>query len=244
MKTLSFAILLVCVVMMVVEIAVAHGFLPLSENPMLGPDSYTLATLGSAYGWRMQQKYEIYRLFSPIFLHGGILHILGNMLFLVFIGAPLEQKWGWQFFGLLFFLSGIGASLFATAIHPNGISVGASGALFGLLGGSLADLLVHWSTLDPQMRKMQLIQQVILILIWMFISFGSKYIDGWAHLGGLLYGFVIGCAYWMPETEMHPRLKSYGRPATIALCSTVTLLLAGLFFGGVIETQQLFPHYY
>jgi membrane associated rhomboid family serine protease len=121
--------------------------------------------------------------------------------------------------------------------------VGASGALFGLLGGGLADLLVHWASLDPQMRKMQLIQQVIMIVIWMFISFGSKYIDAWGHLGGLIFGFLIACAYWLPETELHPKLKAYGRPGAIAVTSMLFLLLGGLFFGRIISTEQLFAGY-
>ena len=191
----------------------------------------------------MQQKWEVYRLFSPIFLHGGLIHILGNMLFLVFLGVPLEQKWGWQTFAVVFFLSGIGASLFSVCVHPNSISVGASGALFGLLGGSLADLLVHWTSLDPQVRKMQLIQQIVMIVIWMFISFGIQYIDGWAHLGGLIFGFAIGCAIWLPETESNPMLKNYGRPGFIAISSLAAVLLAGLFFGRVISTTMQFADY-
>jgi membrane associated rhomboid family serine protease len=243
MKTLSFAILVVCVVMMVVEIIVAHGFLPMEENPMIGPDSLTLAELGASYGYRLQQKWEVYRLFSPIFLHGGLIHIFGNMLFLVFLGVPLEQKWGWQQFALVFFLSGIGASLFSVCIHPNTISVGASGALFGLLGASLADILVHWASLDPQIRKMQLVQQIVLIVIWMFVSFGVKFIDGWAHLGGLVAGFMIGCAIWLPEMDSNAMLKAYGRPGFIALGSLTVVLLSGLFFGRVIATEAMFGDY-
>ncbi len=187
MKTLAFMIVVVCLVMFVVELGVGGGVTTMKENPMLGPDALTLARLGSAYGWRTQTKGEVYRLFSPIFLHGGFFHILANMLFLVFLGVPLEQKWGWRVFGIVFFGSGIAASLFSTCIHPDSISVGASGALFGLLGASLADLLTHWSTIDASARKMQLFQQILTIVIWMMISFGVKastspsYLFSFAH---------------------------------------------------------------
>jgi len=241
MKTLSFMIFVVCVIMMLVEIGMG-GVQSWSDNPMLGPDAYTLAKLGSSYGYRIKYKGEVYRFFSPIFLHGGLLHILMNMLFLAFVGVPLEQKWGWKLFGAIFFLSGIGASLFSTTIHPNTISVGASGALFGLLGASLADTLTHWATLDPQMRKMQLIQQIVLIVVWMFISFGVKYIDGWAHLGGLIFGFTIGAMFWMPETELRPLFKEYGRPAFLALNIVFVLILGGVF-AFVVKPLQIFPDY-
>jgi membrane associated rhomboid family serine protease len=244
-KTLACMIFAVCVVMLVVELALG-GVQPLSVNPMLGPDSLTLAKLGSSYGWRLQTKWEVYRLFTPIFLHGGLFHILGNMLFLAFIGVPLEQKWGWRVFGLVFFVSGIAASLFSTCIHPNTISVGASGALFGLLGGSLADLVTHWSAIDPSTRRMQLFQQILTIVIWMMISFGVKYIDGWAHFGGLIYGFLIGCALWAPVSELHPRVKTLGRPVAVAVTVSSLLLMGGLFFAGVVVTEQLpyFPNGY
>ncbi len=140
----------------------------MAQNKMLGPDSYTLARLGSGYGWRLQQHYEVchalcvcvcicrsclsqfWRLLSPAFLHGGVIHILGNMLFLLFIGVPCEQKWGWRRFAVLYFVTAVGASLFSVAIHPNSISVGASGALFGIMGGQLADLLMHWARVDAR----------------------------------------------------------------------------------------------
>lgn len=245
MKTISFFVLLACVVMFIVEMVRAGGFQPLEQNPMLGPDALTLARLGAGYGYRTQQKWEVYRLFAPVFLHGGVFHILGNMLFLVMMGIPQEQKWGWRQFSLILFVSGIGASLFSTCIRPNTISVGASGALFGVLGAGLADLAFHWSAIpDPSFRRMQLIQQVMFIIIWMMISFGSKYIDGWAHLGGLIFGFLLGATLWSPDSDLHPRIKTLGRPLAAALTIFTLLLMAGLFFGGVIETEQLYKPYY
>lgn len=77
---------------------------------------------------------KLYRLVSPIFLHGGVLHLLGNMAFLLMLGVQQEQKWGWIRFGVIFFATGVGASIFSSCIHPNTISVGASGALFGIMG--------------------------------------------------------------------------------------------------------------
>jgi membrane associated rhomboid family serine protease len=261
MKTLSFLFFIVCVVMFVVEMVVAQGFQPLSANPMLGPDALTLAHLGSGYGWRTQTKLEVYRLFSPIFLHGGVFHILGNMLFLTLMGVPLEQKWGWRKYAIVLAVAGIGASLFSTVVRPDSVSVGASGALFGLLGASLADLTMHWTTQDPTARRMQLVQQVLFIVIWMAVSFGSKYIDGWAHLGGLVFGFLLGVGMWGPESEVqllivqhqlffffkkkqiHPRMKTLGRPFGVSITVALFLLLSGLLFGGAIQTKQVFDGY-
>lgn len=82
----------------------------------------------------MQTKAEVYRLLSPAFLHGGVFHLLGNMAFLLILGVPCEQKWGWPRYAAVYFVSALGASIFSVCLHPNTISVGASGALFGLMG--------------------------------------------------------------------------------------------------------------
>lgn len=172
-KTLAACILFVCVALFIVEVAIG-GFASSEINPMIGPGPTTLAHMGASYAWRTQNKYEVYRFVSPVFLHAGIFHLLGNMMFLIFYGIPLEQKWGWRRFAIVFFGSGVGSLIFCACVNPDALSVGASGALFGLLGAALAELLLLWARLEPSMRRMQLIQLVILIVVWMLISFKVK----------------------------------------------------------------------
>ena len=123
--------------MFFVEIIYAGGLASSKANPMLGPDARHLAELGSSYGWRTQNLYEVYRFFSPIFLHGGFIHVIMNTLFLVMIGIMYEQKWKWKKFAIIFLLSGICANMFSSCVNPNQIAVGASTSLFGILGAAL-----------------------------------------------------------------------------------------------------------
>lgn len=243
LKTFSGAVFVVCVVMFVAEVAVEGGVVPVSVNPMVGPSASTLAHMGAAYGYRMQVHWEVYRLFSPVFLHGGLLHLLGNMMYLLFLGVPLEQRWGWPSYAFLFVGCGVGASLFAVCVHPNAISVGASGALFGLMGASLAHLLLHWGAQEPQGRRMQLLQQAAALLLLMAFSFGAKYVDAWAHVGGLLYGALFALLLWAPASHL-PFLKRFGRPLAAALLLAASALMLALFFAAAIPTSSQFPDGY
>lgn len=243
-KTFAGLIFFTCILMFIVEIIYAGGFAPLEQNKMIGPDSYSLAKLGSSYGWRLQKHYELYRLISPAFLHGGIIHLAMNMMFLVFIGVGCEQRWGWKKFSILFFLTAIGASMLSTCINPNQISVGASGALFGIMGAQLLDIIMHWTALDPQARRMQLLMQVVTIIIWLIFSFGATFVDAYAHLGGLICGAFLGLAFWAPDGASHPLVTKFGRPVGMGLMTLYLGLLLVLFFTGVVQTNQLFSPIY
>ncbi|KAI3902167.1 hypothetical protein MKW92_026874 [Papaver armeniacum] len=107
------------------------SFQPLKENPLFGPSSATLEKLGALQWQKVVHQNQGWRLFSCIWLHAGVIHVLANMLSLVFIGIRLEQQFGFMS-SLLFFIRG-------------NISVGASGALFGLLGAMLSELLTNWT---------------------------------------------------------------------------------------------------
>ncbi len=81
-------------------------------------------------------------LFTSMFMHGGWLHLLGNMLFLWLSGGSLEDRWGRVFFLILYLVSGVGATLMHAAMTPHSPLplVGASGAIAGLMGAFLIRL--------------------------------------------------------------------------------------------------------
>ncbi|XP_038708146.1 RHOMBOID-like protein 2 isoform X2 [Tripterygium wilfordii] len=121
------------------------SFEPLRENPLFGPSSSTLEKLGALEWTKVVIKHQGWRLITCIWLHAGVIHLLANMLSLVFIGIRLEQQFGFVRIGIIYLLSGFGGSVLSCLFIRNSISVGASGALFGLLGAMLSELLTNWN---------------------------------------------------------------------------------------------------
>jgi membrane associated rhomboid family serine protease len=99
-----------------------------------------------ALEWRkVVHEHQGWRLLSCMWLHAGIIHLLTNMLSLIFIGIRLEQQFGFIRVGLIYLISGLGGSILSSLFLQESISVGASGALFGLLGAMLSELLTNWT---------------------------------------------------------------------------------------------------
>ena len=129
---------------------------------------------------------EWWRLVMAIFLHGGILHIAMNTWVLMDIGPQVEEVYGSARYLFLYIATGI-AGFLASAISGH-FSVGASGALMGLIGLMLA-ITTRRGGAYMQMIRGQLIRWVIYILVLGFVVSG---IDNAAHLGGLAAGFLLG----------------------------------------------------
>lgn len=132
---------------------------------------------------------EYYRFFTTMFMHGSILHIFFNMYALYYLGGELEEVLGKLKFAILYFGSGIIGAVVTYYVNPFIISVGASGALFGLLGFVLYARVFRYSHVTPAIQSSLLTVLAINLLIALVP--GSN-IDVWSHVGGLLGGFLIG----------------------------------------------------
>lgn len=165
------------------------SFQPLKENPLLGPSSSTLGKMGALEVDKVVHKHQVWRLFSCIWLHGGVVHVLANMLSLVFIGIRLEQEFGFVRIGFLYVISGFGGSLLSALFLPEGISVGASGALFGLLGGMLSELLINWTIYANKLAA--LLTLIVIVVINLAVGI-LPHVDNFAHIGGFVSGFLLG----------------------------------------------------
>jgi membrane associated rhomboid family serine protease len=159
---------------------------------------------------------EWYRLFSSMFLHFGIWHIVFNMWALLVIGSPLEHLLGRLRFLVLYFLSGVGGSLLSFALGPlNEQAAGASGAIFGLFG---AFYVVN------RRRGLETGSIVGLIAINLVFSFTFSGIDWRGHVGGLLVGGAVAFALsWPPPGPQRGRMQAFGCVAV-----AVALVAAGL----------------
>lgn len=133
---------------------------------------------------------EYYRLITGMFLHGGIFHLLFNCYALFVIGAQLESFLGKGKYALIYLFSGFTASLLSIVFSGNTASVGASGAIFGLMGGLLY-FGYHYRVYLGNVIKSQILPLIILNLLFGFIMPG---VDNAAHIGGLIGGTLMTVA--------------------------------------------------
>lgn len=137
------------------------------------------------------ERQEYYRVLTSVFLHANPQHIFGNMIFLAALGDMLERSIGHGRFGMIYMLSGIGGNL-ASMLYElmRGQyyhTIGASGAVFGLIGALLL-LLVRNNGVYAQVSM----RRMVLALIYLFYSgMQSDTTNNAAHIGGLLTGFVL-----------------------------------------------------
>lgn len=131
---------------------------------------------------------ELWRLFTPMFLHASIYHILFNMYALAIIGPGLERQYGHGRFLVLYVLGGFGGNVISFLFSPN-LSVGSSTAIFGLLGAE-GVLLYHNRQIFGKMAQRAL-SNVILIAVVNLVIGLSPGIDNWGHVGGLIGGTLF-----------------------------------------------------
>ncbi|MFX0076079.1 MAG: rhomboid family intramembrane serine protease [Candidatus Hermodarchaeota archaeon] len=128
---------------------------------------------------------EIWRLLTSMFLHGDILHLFSNMLSLLIFGAYVELNYSKYQFILIYFISGLIGSFFSMLLLPLfTISLGASGAIFGLIGAAFSILITQRDT--PL-----IVVGLVYVLYFIFSSFAPQ-INYFAHIFGLLGGMIIG----------------------------------------------------
>ena len=134
-----------------------------------------------------------WRLITYMFLHGGIVHIGLNMWCLWSLGGLAESLYGHEMFLLVYLLSGVGGGIASAWWHPYGVSVGASGAIFGIAGALIASLKLGEFSLPGGMVAGYL-RSILLFagysLVFGFIGGGG--IDNAAHMGGFLVGAMMG----------------------------------------------------
>lgn len=135
---------------------------------------------------------EYGRIIYSMFLHAGIDHLFNNMVILFFLGAMIEKVTGHIQLLLIYLLSGIGANicslLYKVMTMDSMVSVGASGAIFGLDG-----VLLAWILLDRQAMPDVTPRRVLLMIVLsLYSGFTAHNIDNAAHVGGLLTGFAAG----------------------------------------------------
>jgi membrane associated rhomboid family serine protease len=165
------------------------GLLGSSESPFF-------AGQGVAHG-------EWWRIVTGGFLHENLLHIGFNMWVLYFLGTMLEPALGRVKFGLIYAVSLLSGSLGALLVSPHSLTVGASGAVFGLMGAAAVEM---------RARQIPLMQSGVggLILINLVISFTLSGISWGGHLGGLIGGGLAALVIQLGERRRAQALALAG----------------------------------
>lgn len=173
---------------------------------------------------------EQWRLITSLFLHGGIIHLLFNMYALINIGGFLEKRLGKVKFLFIYITTGIFSSITSIAFNENIVSIGASGAIFGIYGLFLALLITKVLNIPEESRKNFITSILYFIGFNLFYGFTREGIDNAAHIGGLLSGFIIG---WL----FHPSIKKSRKSLKVSISITVVLFCGILFMPKFITNR-------
>ena len=155
-------------------------------------------------GWRIHGKTrgcicafvilggEYYRLFTAMFLHFGVSHLANNMLVLLVLGEKMERALGHIKYLIFYLVSGVAANSISLAVQVRtgqaSVSAGASGAIFGVVGGLVYVIAIHHGQLDGLTNR----QLGFMVLLTLYHGFTSAGVDNMAHIGGLISGFILG----------------------------------------------------
>jgi len=160
-----------------------------------------------------------WRILTAGFLHAGPLHLALNMYFLWFLGNLLEPAIGKLRFGVTYFVALVGGSLGALLVSPNAVTVGASGAVFGLMGAGI--LIMRSRGIDPMQSGLG-----VTLLLNLGISFVIPNISIGGHIGGLIAGGAV--AYLMfdlAESRRLPKNVVLGASAALGVGLAVAAVL-------------------
>uniref|UniRef100_A0A7S0ES09 rhomboid protease n=1 Tax=Hanusia phi TaxID=3032 RepID=A0A7S0ES09_9CRYP len=212
------------IVVFVVTISI-YGFTSPSNNNMIGPSSEAFLELGAKYTPYILNG-QAWRLVVPIFLHAGVVHILANMYAQVVVGFSSETSWGSPTIAVIYFVSGLAGNIVSAYFSPAILSVGASGAILGVIGAEVAQMIATWQRTQYHLRmskaKYLFVSLVILIIIGVI---EHTNIDNLCHAGGFGCGFCMGLIRFNPDFESTPRKVIAGIFGAVGLVGIVTILV-------------------
>ena len=204
-KLCSFTVWILIIDM--VMFAISCSLYGIVNTEFLAPNSQALNLLGWKDAEKMKNHAQIWRFITPVFLHASFVHLALNLISTAVIGSGLENGLGAWKLCSLYFVSSIGGVLFSSVFNPLAYSVGASTAIFGLIGYYIAYLCIEWTRLSETNPMQRFTLLIFILLILMFnISIGitEANVDNLGHLGGLLVGILMGFAI-AENDERHNR---------------------------------------
>jgi membrane associated rhomboid family serine protease len=214
------------------------------NNPMTGPSSLTLIKWGAKSTVLILYRNQWWRLFTPIMLHGGVIHLLSNTLIQLRVGGYLNIIFNNYIFFLIYLLSGVFGNICSCIFLPEAISVGASGALLGILSSWAVWIIYRWKKIPDQLRSQrncQITMVVVCITITLAMSF-TTYVDWAAHFGGSLIGALLAVGLLAHElddeqTKLYCRISSF-------ISVTILLVYCSWYLAVEVKPETTWLNYY
>jgi rhomboid protease GluP len=164
-------------------------------------DTNDLFDAGALYWPSILHLHQYYRLFTYMFLHSGIEHIANNMIVLFFIGDNLERAAGTIKYMIVYFASGIIAGIASVSYNmltnTNAVSVGASGAIFGVVGAMAYIVIIN----KGKIENISSVQMLLFVLLSLYGGLTSQGVDNAAHIGGLAAGIVLAAILYRKQEK-------------------------------------------
>lgn len=187
---------------------------------------------------------QYWRLFTAMFLHIGIMHILFNLYSLYSLGTLAESYFGHTRFLVIYIVGGLFGSLASYALSLS-LSAGASGAIFALAGAITVYFMIYRENFGARGRAL-LQNMLVVIAINIFLGLSSSGIDNWGHLGGLLGGAAVAWGilprYQRPQIALpgvYPLALQKRAPTEIGWASLwIAILVIGIFWATQINVTR------
>jgi len=154
-------------------------------------DAYFMLDHGASYAVLVLDGHQYWRLFTCMFMHFGLRHLFNNMLVLAFLGDNLERALGKVKYLIVYLGGGFLASLVSVLVEnfqqSNAVSAGASGAIFGVVGGLIYVLFYHRGRYeDLDLRRI-----LLFAAMSVYLGLQDSHTDNIAHLAGLVFGLTL-----------------------------------------------------
>lgn len=215
----------------------------LASGSVLEFPGRTMGAFGANFGpYTLSGQW--WRLFTYMFLHGGLMHIAFNMWCLWDLGGLAENLYGRWTFGAIYLVTGIAGGVASVGWNPLSVSVGASGAIFGLAGALAASFYLGEFSL-PRIAIQGTLRSLIFFIIFN-VAFGSMFpgTDNACHVGGLVSGVVLGALIAKIAPQSDASMRRFVVIAVVALAVAGSAVEvqhwrgAQLFQGGYIFHQR------
>jgi rhomboid protease GluP len=218
LRGISLTQILIYANLVLFTLMVLHGtLLGLGMSTVLNPPSQLLAHWGAQYWPLAIEGGQWWRVLTYAYTHGGLIHLGFNMVVLYQVGPLLEAEIGWSRLFSVYTLSALLATIAGYFWHPMAIVVGASGAIFGLIGFSISFYHRIGGSLAIQRRNF-MFQWAVMALVFGIVV-GA---DNAAHLGGLGTGLLLG--WFMPLTVRKQQLTDPLFRGIAIVCAVLTVL--------------------
>mmetsp|Transcript_25540 Transcript_25540/g.38570 ORF Transcript_25540/g.38570 Transcript_25540/m.38570 type:complete len:429 (-) Transcript_25540:35-1321(-) len=217
------------------------GVAPLDVNPLIGVFPDAISDWGGKNPYLMKSG-EWWRLITPAFLHVGVLQFIVNAAVQLHTCAFFEREWGSISFVWIYAISEVGCIIVSSCMNPDSLAVGSSGALMGLFGAKLAQVITHLcfdinkSEVDV-VRLEQMSSILCSMSVILAVSFFT-YIDWSGHMGALAAGYIVGMiSFSRPIRSKCTR--TIMRLVGIVLLSAMLIISFHFFLNGIEPDEDL-----